>query len=131
MLPDEPHYQVPVTTIARKYNMPNVFYLDLWPVACGQVVVTDPDVALHMTTIRNHPKHEAEKWFIDPLIGEGNIVTTEGPRWKYLHKMRMKLPHIKFNRTCADFMPPPLVSPAFSITHISNLRPMVAAVSRP
>lgn len=47
-----------------------------------------------------------QAWFIDPLIGVGNIVSTEGPRWKYLHKM---------------------MSPAFAITHISNMRPMVAA----
>lgn len=90
LLPNDCHYQAAVTTIARKYNMPEVFYLDLWPAAAGQVVVTNPDVALHMTAIRNHPKHEAEKHFIDPLIGAGNIVTTDGARWKYLHKMRMQ-----------------------------------------
>lgn len=59
MLPSDVHFQVPVTTIARKYNMPGVFYLDLWPASFGQVIVTDPDVALHLTAIRNHPKHEA------------------------------------------------------------------------
>lgn len=105
-LPSEVHYQAAVTTIARKYNMPRVFYLDLWPVSCGQVVVSDPDVALNMTSTSNHAKHEIEKQYIDPLIGAGNIVTTNGPRWKHLHKM---------------------LSPAFSITHISNLRPMIAA----
>lgn len=83
-LPHDVHYQCAATTIANKYNLPGVFYLDLWPAACGQVVVTDPDVALHMTVTKNHPKHEAEKWFVDPLIGAGNIVTTEGAEWKYL-----------------------------------------------
>ncbi|KAF1937902.1 cytochrome P450 3A30 [Clathrospora elynae] len=72
---------------ARKYDMPGVFYLDLWPASCGQVVVTDPDVAMQMTVTRNFPKHEIESWFIDPPIGPGNIVTTNGPRWKYLHKI--------------------------------------------
>jgi hypothetical protein len=64
-LPNDVHYQSAVTTIAHKYNLPGVFYLDLWPASCGQVVVVDPDVALHMTVTKNHPKHEAEKWFID------------------------------------------------------------------
>jgi cytochrome P450 len=120
-LPNEVHYQVAVATIAKKYNMPRVFYLDLWPAGCGQVVITDPDVALHVTVTNNHPKHEAEKWFskfswislevqsnkpiVDPLIGAGNIVTIDGPRWKYLHKM---------------------LSPAFSVQHISNMRPAVS-----
>lgn len=90
--------------------MPEVFYLDLWPISVGQCVVVNPDVALHVTVVRNHPKHDAEKMFLDPLIGTGNIVTANGPRWKYLHKM---------------------LSPAFSIMHISNMRPMVAAVSPP
>jgi cytochrome P450 len=123
-LPHDVHYQVAVTSIAKKYNLPRVFYLDLWPAGCGQVVVTDPDVALHVTVTNNHPKHEAEKWFsefscllskiqsnepiVDPLIGAGNIVTIEGPRWKYLHKM---------------------LSPAFSIQHISNMRPAVGGAS--
>jgi cytochrome P450 len=121
MLPHDCHYQSAVTTMAHKYNLPGVFYLDLWPVSCGQVVVTDPDVALHLTVTKNHPKHEAEKWFgttsvlhckeqsdvalVDPLIGKDNIVTVEGPIWKYLHKM---------------------LSPAFSTQHISNMRPAVS-----
>jgi cytochrome P450 len=121
VLPHDSHYQSVVTTIAHKYNMPGVFYLDLWPAGCGQVIVTDPDVALHLTVTKNHPKHEAEKWFcellmedqkqhanefaVDPLIGTNNIVTIEGPLWKYLHKM---------------------LSPAFSVQHISNMRPAVS-----
>src|SRR5690349_114992 len=51
-LPTDVHYQSAVTTIAHKYNMPGVFYLDLWPAGCGQVVVVDPDVALHMTVTK-------------------------------------------------------------------------------
>ncbi len=107
-VPSDVHYQVAVTTIAHKYNMPDVWYLDLWPAADGQIVIGNPDLAMYVTNTKNYPKHDAEKWFIDPLIGDGNIVTTNGPRWKHLHKM---------------------LSPAFSIQHIANLRPMVAAVS--
>ncbi|CAN9110826.1 unnamed protein product [Alternaria alternata] len=104
-LPSDVHYQAAAVTIARKYNMPGLFYLDLWPIAWGQIVVTDPDVALEMTAVRNHPKHEAEGQMIDPLIGRGNIVTANGPQWKHLHRM---------------------LSPAFAISHITNMRPMVA-----
>lgn len=104
-LPSDVHYQAAAVTIARKYNMPGVFYLDLWPVSWAQIVVTDPDLALHMTAVRNHPKHEGEALMIDPLIGNGNIVTTNGPQWKHLHKM---------------------LSPAFAISHITNMRAMIA-----
>ncbi|EAT87917.2 hypothetical protein SNOG_04157 [Parastagonospora nodorum SN15] len=91
--------------MAKKYNLPGVFYLDLWPASPGQVIVIDPDVAQYMTVTKNYPKHEAEQWFLDPLIGKGNIVTVEGSQWKYLHKM---------------------LSPAFSVQHISNMRPAIA-----
>lgn len=120
-LPPDVHHQSVVTTMAKKYNLPGIFYLDLWPASPGQVIVIDPDVAQYMTVTKNYPKHEAEQWFcmvaakhsqtqsdtlpVDPLIGKGNIVTVEGPQWKYLHKM---------------------LSPAFSIQHISNMRPAVS-----
>ncbi|KAF2831797.1 cytochrome P450 [Ophiobolus disseminans] len=104
-LPHHVHYQATIATIANKHNLSGVFYLDLWPVACGQLVVLDPDVASYMTITKNHPKHDAEKWFIDPLIGSNNIVTSNGPHWKYLHKM---------------------LSPAFAIQHISNMRSGIA-----
>jgi cytochrome P450 len=57
-----------------------------------------------MTVRRNHEKHIAESQAVDPMLGEGNIVTAEGARWKRLHKM---------------------IAPAFSITYVTNLRPMV------
>jgi cytochrome P450 len=110
LLPHECHYQTAVTTMANKYNLPGVFYLDLWPASCGQVVILDPDVAVHMTVTKSHPKHAGEKIFIDPLIGADNIVTSNGPRWKYLHKM---------------------LTPAFSIQHISNMRPAVSLLLVP
>jgi cytochrome P450 len=108
-VPHDCHYQVAVTTMVHKYNLPGVFYLDLWPASGGQVVVIDPDVAMHVTVTKNHPKHDAEKMFVDPMIGDSNVVTSEGSRWKYLHKM---------------------LAPAFAIQHISNMRPAVCLTSR-
>jgi cytochrome P450 len=109
MLPDNVHYQAAITTIAHKYNLPGVFYIDLWPMSWGQVIVLDPDVAQYMTVTKNHPKHVVEVQSIDPLIGTGNVVTTDGARWKYLHKM---------------------LSPAFAVQHISKMRPAVGSISR-
>lgn len=105
ILPKNCHWQVPITTISQKYNLPGLWYLDMWPIADGQVIVTDPDVALYMTVTRNHEKHIAEALSVDPVVGKGNIVTAEGARWKKMHKM---------------------LAPAFSTQHVTNLRPMVA-----
>ncbi|KAF9699866.1 hypothetical protein EKO04_002543 [Ascochyta lentis] len=105
LFPKDAHWQVPITTISQRYNLPGLWYLDLWPVGPSQVIVTDPDIALHMTVTRNHEKHIAESWAIDPMMGKGNIVTAEGARWKKMHKM---------------------LAPAFAIMHVTNMRPMVA-----
>jgi cytochrome P450 len=55
--------------------------------------------------ITENCKEQSDVALVDPLIGKDNIVTVEGPIWKYLHKM---------------------LSPAFSTQHISNMRPAVS-----
>ena len=59
-LPEASHYQNVVTTIANKYDLPNVFYLDLWPASSPQIIVLDPDVASYVAITNNHPKHKEE-----------------------------------------------------------------------
>jgi hypothetical protein len=75
LLPKDTHYQWAIMTIAHKYNMPRVFYLDLWPVSWGQVIVTDPDLAMHVTGTKNFPKHEAEKCVIPVCTWADHVLT--------------------------------------------------------
>ncbi|KAH6638120.1 cytochrome P450 [Boeremia exigua] len=104
ILPKNSHIQIAVTTISQKYDLPGIFYLDLWPLSTGLCLVTDPDLAHYMTVTRNHEKHSVEARDVDPLIGEGNVVTSEGTRWKKMHKM---------------------LAPAFAIMHVTNMRSMI------
>ncbi|ORY05690.1 cytochrome P450 [Clohesyomyces aquaticus] len=87
LFPNNAHYQVYITTISRKYDLPGLWYLDLWPMGPKQIIITDPDLAHHTTSIENHPKHEAEHEFLDPILGNRNIVSSNGQAWKYLHNM--------------------------------------------
>jgi cytochrome P450 len=105
LFPPGVHHQNLITTLKYKYNLPGIFYLDLWPLGPSQVVVTDPDVALHMTAVRNHPKHADEAYYIDPVAGRGNIVASNGHLWKHLHQM---------------------LSPAFAISRVRGTMGMVA-----
>jgi hypothetical protein len=73
-LPPDVHYQGAIASMVHKYNLPGVFYLDLWPAGCGQVIVIDPDVALHITVTKNHPKHEMEKWFSKTMVHVGKRI---------------------------------------------------------
>lgn len=105
LLPKNVHLQYLTTTISKKYNMPPVFYLDLWPLGPNCMVVTDPDLAFQITANHEYQKHEEEKKAMDPLLGAGNIATAEGARWKHLHKQ---------------------LSPAFSVSHVTSMRGMIA-----
>ncbi|KAF2133061.1 cytochrome P450 3A30 [Dothidotthia symphoricarpi CBS 119687] len=104
-LPKDTHFQYITTTIGRDYDMPSVFYLDLWPLGPSCMIITDPDLALQVTGNHDHEKHDEEKSVIDPFIGAGNIVTSAGARWKHLHKQ---------------------LSPAFSISNIAAMRGGIA-----
>ncbi|KAF2109528.1 cytochrome P450 [Lophiotrema nucula] len=105
LFPGNPHFQVVITTLQRKYNLPGLWYLDLWPIGPTQMIVTDPDLALYVTVHKNHPKHPAEAIFVDPVVGNNNIVTVDGPRWKHLHNM---------------------LAPAFGVSRVRDMLPMVA-----
>jgi cytochrome P450 len=105
LFPSNPHFQVCITTLSKKYDLPGLWYLDLWPLGPQQIIITDPDLALYMTVIKNHPKHPIEAVFIDPVVGANNIVATSGPKWKTIHNM---------------------LAPAFAIANIKNMVPMIA-----
>ncbi|KAF2179691.1 cytochrome P450 [Zopfia rhizophila CBS 207.26] len=91
--------------MSQKYNLPGLWYLDLWPIGPKQLIITDPDLALHYTVIKNLPKHPVVGDFVDPIIGKNNIVSVDGPRWKRLHNM---------------------LAPAFAISHVRGLAGLIA-----
>ncbi|KAF2744016.1 cytochrome P450 3A30 [Sporormia fimetaria CBS 119925] len=105
LFPDNSQFQIWVTTWQRKYNLPGLFYVDLWPLGPTQLVVTDPDLAQHFVSPNMYPKHWFEARALDPVVGEGGMITSNGAHWKYLHKA---------------------IAPAFSVTNVRALTPKVA-----
>ncbi|KAH7124143.1 cytochrome P450 [Dendryphion nanum] len=87
MFPGTVHPQYAVTTMCHMFDLPGAFYLDLWPLGPEFLVIVDPDIALHTTVIKNHPKHGDIPMHVDPIVGKDNIVSINGPKWKYLHNM--------------------------------------------
>jgi cytochrome P450 len=102
VLPKDIHPHVAMAWIQEKYDLDNVFYMDLWPVATPFLVIVDPDVAAQITQTKNHPKHMLNKQFLQNMTGEQAIVTSEGAEWKTLRSM---------------------LSPAFSLSHLSIMVP--------
>lgn len=65
LFPENSQYQIWCTTLAQRYNLPGLFYLDLWPLGPTQVVVIDPNLADHFVSPNMYPKHAMEKLALD------------------------------------------------------------------
>lgn len=73
--------------IGQKYDLPPVFYLDLWPMANPLMMVNDPDVAHQITQAKSLPKHPVNAKVLRPLTGSHSVVTAEGAEWKMLRSI--------------------------------------------
>jgi len=94
------HPQAYLTTIAQKYNLKGIFYMDLWPVTYSQVIITDIDLMDQVHVKRAFPQHKISAEYMDPVLGHDNIATSNGKTWKMLHNA---------------------MAPAFAPSHIKNL----------
>ncbi len=83
-LPRGFHPQQLMCYIGHKYDMPSVFYLDLWPISTPFMMVHDPGVAHQMTQAKVLPKHPINGRVLGPLTGPRSIITAEGGEWKFI-----------------------------------------------
>lgn len=78
-----PHHAM--TEIAYKYNLPAVWYLDLWPISYSMVFIRDPDLADRLHSSRGLEEHITAAEFVEPYFGENVIAVSNGQVWKSLH----------------------------------------------
>lgn len=105
LMPPNCHPQLYYTEITHRYNIKGIFYLDLWPIGPGTVVITDPkliELAPVPKPLHVHP--QADK-FLSLMVGKGCIAALSGGLWKKMHNA---------------------MSPAFSPTHVRNLTGVMA-----
>ena len=103
--PPNTHPQAFYTTIAHKYNLKGLFYVDLWPVAPSAVVLNDPGLSEQVTVVQPLRQHKVVDDFLAPILGHDVIAAANGPVWKNLHNA---------------------MAPAFSWSHIRNLTGVMA-----
>jgi cytochrome P450 len=86
LFPDDSHPQIFFNYIKQKYNMPSVFYMDLWPISGSSMIFCDDPVysAKYATTGTSLPKARSASDFLDEFLGPDNLVTAEGAHWKSL-----------------------------------------------
>ncbi|QPC73089.1 hypothetical protein HYE68_003841 [Fusarium pseudograminearum] len=77
--------QLYYTEIAHRYNLEGIFYLDLWPIGPGLVIISDPKLIEQAHIPRPMVPHPMTNTFLAPMVGDGNIATKGGTEWKKLH----------------------------------------------
>ncbi|KAF5236504.1 hypothetical protein FAUST_6489 [Fusarium austroamericanum] len=92
--------QLYYTEIAHRYNLEDIFYLDLWPIGPSLVIITDPILIEQDHIPRPMVPHPFTNKFMAPIAGVDIIPTKSGTEWK---KLRNDM------------------SPAFSRAHTHNM----------
>jgi cytochrome P450 len=77
--PGDIHGQWVALICQRKYELPSVFYLDLWPIAYQFCLTTDPAIS---EQVQMRPKHDSFYHFMNDFLGSRNLTTLEGSVWK-------------------------------------------------
>ncbi|KAI1409988.1 cytochrome P450 [Hypoxylon sp. FL1857] len=103
--PPNNHPQTYITTIANRYNLKGIWYLDLWPIADPQVILTEPELMDAVQVKRVYNQHRISQELMSSLIGEDVVATVNGPVWKKLHNA---------------------MAPAFLPSHIRTLTGLIA-----
>ena len=83
-LPPSIHPHCYARFIRKRYNLPAVFYLDLWPVGLNMLIITDPDAASQVTVQHSLDKHRRLAEILSPVAGRDNMVSSNGAQWKML-----------------------------------------------
>jgi len=86
-MPRKTYLQAAVTQMKQDFDLPDFFYLDLWPLGPRFLVCSGPDAAAIPTTVNSFAMADVVTQFFTNNIGEGFIEATNGPLWKELHQM--------------------------------------------
>jgi cytochrome P450 len=87
IFPPNTHPQNLITYLTRKYSLPEIFYLDLWPLAPSQMVIVSGEAAAQISTVRPYPINRYINELLTPVLGAHSIATSNGNLWKKLHHM--------------------------------------------
>jgi len=86
-MPKGSYLQSAFTQMKQDYNLPDLFYMDLWPFGPEFVVCTSPDAAAIPTTVNSFTQAKIVEDFFAGNLGAGFIEATAGDLWKELHHM--------------------------------------------
>lgn len=69
--------------LKKKYGIETSYiYVDIWPLQDPMVYIFDPDIAQQVAVDRATPKHPILRNILIPLVGHGDIISSDGAHWK-------------------------------------------------
>jgi len=83
-MPPNCHHQHYLTEMQRIYNLPQVFYVDLWPAATPMVVLCDAEDQNYVQVVKPLFQHPESNDFLAPLLGRDVVAVVNGGMWKML-----------------------------------------------
>ncbi|PNP46257.1 hypothetical protein TGAMA5MH_02292 [Trichoderma gamsii] len=85
-LPRGIHMQSVISELKADYDLPDVFYIDLWPLGPQFIFCVSPEACAIPTTENTFDMHEEVAKFLKGSVGASFIEGTNGPLWKHLHQ---------------------------------------------
>ncbi|KAK3356562.1 cytochrome P450 [Lasiosphaeria hispida] len=86
-MPTDTYMQAALTQMKQDFDLPDIFYLDLWPLGPRFIICSSPGAAAIPTTITPFAQSHLVTQFFAGNIGTSFIEATNGPLWKELHQM--------------------------------------------
>lgn len=87
LFPPVCHPQLAMTHLQKTYNLPEIFYVDLWPFGPVFLVATSVDAQNLVVTRLSMGKHAENDRVLTPLIGKDSIPALNGHVWRQVHHM--------------------------------------------
>lgn len=81
------HPQVAITHLRQQYNLPEFFYIDLWPLGPVFLVSTTVEAMDHIDTRLSMGKHKENQNVLEPIVGKDSIPALNGRVWQEVHRM--------------------------------------------
>ncbi|KAL6904557.1 cytochrome P450 [Trichoderma evansii] len=76
-----------IAQLQEDYNLPDIFYIDLWPLGPQFTILASPEACAIPTTENTFDQHEAvPEFYHNSGVGTGFIEASNGPLWKHLHQ---------------------------------------------
>ncbi|KAK4226436.1 cytochrome P450 [Podospora fimiseda] len=85
--PPQTYFDAFYNEISKRYNLPEVWYLDLWPLGPSFMLLSTPEAVKHITIVQPYLAHEWTDYYLSVFFGPGGISGLNGDAWRRVHHM--------------------------------------------